>query len=66
MEEALRERSDSSSGGYLSWTLLESDDPQSKSSTLDGGLSNRSSKLHEEHEELDDCIDMSDLDTSRP
>ncbi|KAG0333925.1 hypothetical protein BG000_008782 [Podila horticola] len=66
MEGVLQERSDNSSGEYFSRTLLEPDDPQSKNSTLDGGLSSRSSKLHEEHQELDEHIGMSDPGTSRP
>ncbi|KAI9237392.1 MAG: hypothetical protein BYD32DRAFT_451766 [Podila humilis] len=66
MEGLLRGRSESG-GESLSRTLLESDDPLSKSSTMDGEESKRSSKMHEEEEgEVDEHFDMSDLGTSKP
>lgn len=65
VEGLLKERSECG-GEYLSRTLLESDDPLSKSSTMDGEESKRSFKMHEEEEEVDEHIDMSDLGTSRP
>ncbi|KFH67106.1 hypothetical protein MVEG_07629 [Podila verticillata NRRL 6337] len=66
MEGLLRGRSESD-GESLSRTLLESDDPLSKSSTMDGEESKRSSKMHEEEEgEVDEHFDMSDLGTSKP